>query len=173
MSRAFVKNDAPDAQILVPPRAPLPDGTVNYVTPRGMALLRDELAALEAERSAAQKNCDDEAERIRLLASLAQRITELGNRIACARMVEPQDQPRDEVRFGATVTVRTLSGRKQGMIRRITIVGVDEADPTSGRISFIAPFASLITGCGIGDTVSMRTGAGEELLEITEIEYLA
>lgn len=173
MSRAFVKNDASDERILVPPRAPLPAGTINYVTPRGMTLLRDELAALEAERSAAQKNGSDEAERVRQLASLAQRITELGNRVACARIVDPQGQPRDEVRFGATVTVRTLSGRNQGRIRRITIVGVDEADPSSGRISFISPFASLITGCGVGETVSLRTGEGEELLEITEIEYLA
>lgn len=149
----------------------MPPGTINYVTPRGMALLREELAALETERAEAQKNGNDEEERIRRLASLAHRIAELGRRIACARIVDSLEQPRDEVRFGAMVTVRTLSGRHPGRIRRITIVGVDEADPSSGRISFISPFASIVMGCGVGDTVSMRTGEGEELLEITEIEY--
>lgn len=160
----------------MPPRAPLPPGTVNYVTPRGMALLRDELASLEAERMEVQKNREDgndEAERLRRLASLGQRIAELGRRIDSARVVDPLGQPRDEVRFGATVTLRTLSGRNQGRIRRITIVGVDEADPASGRISFMSPIASIVIGCGAGETVSMRAGEGEEMLEITGIEYEA
>lgn len=56
MSRAFVKNDASDERILVPSRVPLPPGTINYVTPRGMTLLREELAALEAERLEARTN---------------------------------------------------------------------------------------------------------------------
>jgi transcription elongation factor GreB len=174
MSRAFVKNDATDDRVLVPPRAPLPPGTINYVTPRGMNLLKDEIAALEAERLEAQKNREsgiDDAERIRRLASLGHRIAELGRRIDSARVVDPLGQPRDEVRFGATVTVRSLTGRNAGRIRRITIVGVDEADPSSGRISFISPIAAIIIGCGAGETVSMRTGEGEELLEITGIEY--
>ena len=174
MSRAFVKNDASDERILVPSRVPLPPGTINYVTPRGMTLLREELAALEAERLEARTNrggANDDAERIRRLASLGRRIADLGCRIDRARIVVPLGQPCDEVRFGATVTVRTLSGRNPGRIRRITIVGVDEADPSSGRISFISPMASIVIGCGVGETVSMRTGEGEELLEITEIEY--
>ncbi|MDD3293296.1 MAG: hypothetical protein PHG20_01250 [Geobacteraceae bacterium] len=132
MSRAFVKNDASDERILVPPRAPLPPGIVNYVTPRGMTLLREELAALEAERLEARKgreNANDDAELIRRLATLGHRIAELGRRIDSARVVNPLGQPGDEVRFGATVTVRTISGRNPGRIRRMTIVGVDEAEP--------------------------------------------
>jgi transcription elongation GreA/GreB family factor len=31
--------------------------------------------------------------------------------------------------------------------------------------------ASIVFGCAVGETVSMRTGEGEELLEITGIEY--
>lgn len=174
MSRAFVKNDSSDERILVPPRAPLPSGIINYVTPRGMTLLREELAALEAERLAARKgreNGNDDAELIRRLAILGHRIAELVRRIDSAQVVDPLGQPGDEVRFGATVTVRTLSGRNPGKIRRMTIVGVDEADPPSGFISFISPMASILIGCGIGETVSMRSGEGEELLEIEEIDY--
>ncbi|MDY0281302.1 MAG: GreA/GreB family elongation factor [Salinivirgaceae bacterium] len=174
MSRAFVKNDASDERILVPPRAPLPPGIVNYVTPRGMTLLREELAALEAERLEARKgreNANDDAELIRRLATLGHRIAELGRRIDSARVVNPLGQPGDEVRFGATVTVRTISGRNPGRIRRMTIVGVDEAEPSSGFISFISPLASILIGGSIGETVSMRTGADEELLEIEEIDF--
>ena len=50
MSRAFVRNDAPEPMVVIPPRPPLP-GPVNYVTPRGMALLREELEQLEARRA--------------------------------------------------------------------------------------------------------------------------
>lgn len=172
MSRAFVKNDAVDDRILVPPRPPLPPGAVNYVTPRGVGLLRDELAGLEAERARAQCSGNDEAERTRRLASLAQRIAEVSARIASAKIVDPLNQPRDEVRFGATVTVRTLTGKVPGEERRITIVGVDEAEPSAGRVSFIAPIARTILGCRAGETTPLRTAQGEELLEIIEIEYL-
>lgn len=137
-------------------------------------MLKDELAALEAERLEARKGreeANDDAELIRRLATLGHRIAELGSRVDSARIVDPLGQPRDEVRFGATVTVRTLSGGRPGRIRRITIVGVDEADPSAGRISFISPMASILIGCGVGETVSMRTGKSAELLEIAGIEY--
>jgi len=136
--------------------------------------LREELAALEAERLEARKgreNANDDAELIRRLATLGHRIAELGRRIDSARVVNPLGQPGDEVRFGATVTVRTISGRNPGRIRRMTIVGVDEAEPSSGFISFISPLASILIGGSIGETVSMRTGADEELLEIEEIDF--
>ena len=42
MSKAFTKEDAPDVPLLVPPRAALPPGVPNYVTPRGLRLLRAE-----------------------------------------------------------------------------------------------------------------------------------
>lgn len=172
VSRAFVKNDATDDRILIPPRAPLPSGTINYVTPTGLTLLKNELTALEAERARFQQCGNDEAERTRQSALLAQRIAEITARIACAKIVQPHTQPRDEVRFGATVTLRALSGKNPGQERLVTIVGVDEAEPSVGRISFIAPIARAIQGCRVGETTTLRTSKGEELLEIIKIEYL-
>lgn len=172
MSRAFVKNDAADDRILIPPRAPLPPGTINYVTPNGIALLKNELTALEAERARAQQCGNDEAERTRQSALFSQRIAEITDRIASAKIVNPLTQPRDEVRFGATVTLRTLSGKNPGQERRVTIVGVDEAEPSAGRVSFIAPIARAIQGCRVGETTALRTAQGEEVLEIRKIEYL-
>ncbi|MRR06803.1 MAG: transcription elongation factor GreAB [Deltaproteobacteria bacterium] len=173
MSRAFVKNDAADDRILVPPRAPLPPGTINYVTHNGLVLLKNELAALEADRTCSQHCGNDEAERIRQSALLTQRIAEIAERITSAKIVDPQTQPRDEVRFGATVTLLTLSGKNPGQERRVTIVGVDEAEPSAGRISFVAPVARAIQGCQVGETVTLRTAQGEEVLEIRKFEYLS
>ena len=46
------------------PRASLPPGVPNYVTPHGLALLHAETAALEAERGRLEAEIPDEAERM-------------------------------------------------------------------------------------------------------------
>jgi len=172
MSRAFVKNDAADAEVVIPPRAPLPADAINYVTPRGMALLRTEWSELTAARARIASDERDEAERSRQLAVLGGRIAELHERIAGARVVDTGAQPHDEVRFGATVTLRTLSGKQAGEEqRRYTLVGVDEAAVAEGRVAFTAPIARAISGCMVGDKVVLRTAQGEQELEIVAIEY--
>src|SRR5690349_10600021 len=138
MSKAFTKEDADDAPVVVPARPPLPDGVPNWVTARGLALLRGELAALQEERARVAGIADD-GERARRIAVVDARHAELAARIARAVVVDPATQPRDEVRFGATVTVRVADGPDAGEERRFTIVGVDEADPAAGRVAFLAP----------------------------------
>ena len=51
MSRAFVKEDSQEEPPRIPPRAHLPEGTANYVTPEGMQQLRDEQKALQEKKS--------------------------------------------------------------------------------------------------------------------------
>lgn len=173
MSRAFVKDDAPEDQPLVPPRAPLPPGVANYVTPRGLALLRAEMAELEAERGRLQADQSDVAERKRQLAVLGGRIADLDARLASARVVDLSGQPPDEVRFGATVTLRTVSGGRPGEERRFTIVGVDEAAAGEGRVAFVAPIARAVTGRRRGDKATLRTARGVEVLEVVSVAYEA
>jgi len=168
MSRAFVKDDGPEDQPLVPPRVPLPAGVANYVTPRGLQLLRDELAELEAERSRLQAEPSDAAS---ALVVVAGRIAELTARIASARVVDSRGQPQDEVRFGATVTVRTLKGGTPGEERRFTIVGVDEASVEEGRVAFVAPIARALLGRRVGEQTTLRTARGEEVLQVQAITY--
>ncbi|WP_311136706.1 GreA/GreB family elongation factor [Hymenobacter cellulosilyticus] len=112
MSRAFTKEDDVQAPTIIPPRAALPPNTPNYVTPQGLELLRQELATLEAERTQAEANRDNDADRTRLLSVYNGRISDLTSRIASAKVVDPKTQPPKEVRFGATVTLRTQSGAK-------------------------------------------------------------
>lgn len=171
MSRAFVKNDASNEELFVPPRAPLPPGTANYVTPRGLALLKSELAELEEARTRAQAEIDDDAERKLQLAALGTRLAELKTRIASAQVVASHPDPQQGIRFGATVTLRTLSGDHAGEERRYTLVGVDEAAASEGRIAFTAPMARVILGKRVGDKATLRTVHGEEELEITAIKY--
>lgn len=166
VSKAFTSEETPDDPIVVPPRAPLPTGVPNYVTARGLELLRTELAMLEQERVGLTATTED-TERTRKLAINAARAAALGERIASAQLVDPRRQSHDDVRFGATVTLR----REDGTTARWTIVGVDEADPAHGRIAFLAPLARAVTGLRVGDAGTLRTANGEEALEVVAIDY--
>ena len=171
MSRAFVKeHDAGEAPI-IPPRAALPTGVPNYVRPLGLEKLRNELEELEAERSTIEPNCENEADRTRQLTILNGKLSALNGRIASARVIDPQEQTTDEIRFGATVKLRTLSGGKPGTIRKFTIVGVDEADVMQGLIGFVAPIAQAVTGAKVGQKLQLKLGRVEEEVEVMEIRY--
>ena len=167
MSKAFTRDDGPDDPIVVPPRAPLPPGTPNYVTPRGLMLLKAEQIELAAVRSrlAAEDGDDPGVRREREI--VARRMEALAARVASAIVVDPKTQPADEVRFGATVTLVAASGEE----RRIQIVGVDEAAPAERRVGFVAPIAQAILGLKVGESATLRTARGEEVLEVRAIAY--
>lgn len=168
MSKGFTKDDATDEPLVVPARAPLPDGTPNYVTPRGLGLLRDEHAELSAararEQAAAAGGDGDAPHRATVLAT---RIGELEVRLSSAELVDPATQPHDEVRFGATVTVQP----EEGAPRTYSIVGVDEAEVRAGRVAFVSPLARALLGKRVGEVAVVRSPRGEEELEVTAIAY--
>ncbi len=171
MSRAFVKEDQAGAPPVIPPRAALPPGTPNYVTPQGLLLLRAELAELQGQRAQVEANHSDEADRTRQLTVLNGRLAALSERLSGARLVDPRSQPTDEVRFGATVTLQTRNGQQPARSQSFTIVGVDEASVAEGRVAFVAPIARAMLGARLGQTVTLRTGRGEETAEVVAIAY--
>jgi transcription elongation factor GreB len=167
MSKAFTKDDdAGEAPILVARRAPLPSGSPNYVTERGLGLLRAELAR-ELERGAARTQSMSDAESARSGARHAAQVAEIEARISSAVLVESRRQPRGEVRFGARVRVRNSAGSE----RTYRIVGVDEADAASGDVAFVAPLARSLLGKRIGDVALVHSPAGGDELEVLAIEY--
>lgn len=171
MSRAFVKEDDAGEAPIIPPRAALPAGVPNYVRPQGLEKLRTELEELESERTIVEANRENDADRTRQLTILNGKLSALNGRIASARVIDPLEQTPDEVRFGATVKLRTLSGGKPGTIRQFTIVGVDEADVTQGLIGFVAPIAQAVTGAKFGQKLHLKLGRVEEEVEVVEIKY--
>jgi transcription elongation factor GreB len=165
MSKAFTKDDGDGELPLLPSRrAPLPDGVPNYVTPRGLAGLQAELAA---EQGRELSFAGPDAEQARALALRTARIAELESRIASAVLVTSDQQPRDEVRFGAEVTVKNLAGS----VRSYRIVGVDEADAARSALAFVAPLARALLGKRVGDVAAVVTPAGEDELEVLSIVY--
>ncbi|HEX8299736.1 MAG TPA: GreA/GreB family elongation factor [Rubricoccaceae bacterium] len=164
MSRAFAKDDGPDEPPVVPPRAPLPAGVANYVTPRGLTLLREERERLTAERAAADADHTDEMERSRRLTVLSARLSQLAERMARVQLVEPRRS--DTARFGATVTFRAGDAE-----RTVTIVGVDEAEAALGLVAFTSPVARALTGTKAGDTVDLKTAGGTERITVVSVSY--
>jgi len=172
MSRGFTKEDDAQTPPIIPPRAALPPGTPNYVTPAGLEQLRAELATLETERAQAEADRSNETDRTHRLSLYNGRLALLLERLGSAKVVDPAGQPPREVRFGATVTLRTVRGGKEGFERRFTIVGVDEADIALGKVAFVAPIARAVQGAKLKKQVSLKLGPQEEVVEITAIEYL-
>lgn len=168
MSKAFTKesDDGAFEDVVPEPRDLLPSGVKNYVTPEGGLALREELRRLEKEqrpRAAAKKGRDRGR-----LAAMDRRIQFLRDRIANMVVVDPKSQEHDSVHFGATVRVADEEGNE----KTYKIVGVDESEPSEGKISWISPIAKSLISARIGDVVSLELPTGDLELEILEIEYI-
>ena len=168
MSRGFVKEDDQEEAPFIPPRAPLPDGVTNYVTPRGMRQLLEERTRLEQERANATGSDDD---RRRAKAEFDGRLALLNERIVTARPVEPAADPPADVRFGTMATVLYHSGPQQGSERNITLVGVDEANAAELRVSFVSPLARALMGKRTGERVNVILGNTQQQLEVLAISW--
>ncbi|MEQ9103826.1 MAG: GreA/GreB family elongation factor [Rhodothermales bacterium] len=171
MSRAFTNEDADVGEVMIPPRAPLPPGAINYVTPFGRQLLEDEQAALDAEKAALSSGDKQNHDRIRQLTIINGKLRLLGERLSSARVIEPATQPTEEVRFGARVRVAFLDGPMEGKEQDIRIVGVDESGHTPERIAFTAPIARALTGARVGHTVKLAPEHGNRSFRIVGISY--
>lgn len=153
MSVAF-RREGDDEHLEPKFELPIPPGP-NRVTARGMALIGEKLAALDAELAGLS---DEEA----IKAVQRQRRYWL-TRHATAELM-PQ-ATGDVVAFGCTVDFM-LGGRQ----RRVTIVGDDEADPAAGRISFTAPLARAMMGAAAGETVDFGDGPdGMDVVAISAV----
>jgi transcription elongation GreA/GreB family factor len=147
MSRAFVReSDADPGQLPDRPISPHP----NFVTRRGLAAIEARVRELEVQRQAAREG-DDAA----LRAGIERELRYWNARRGSARLVEPS--AADRVRFGMRVTLRLPSGAAQAF----RLVGEDEADASSGLISWMAPLAQALLGRQTGESVSFQGGAAE------------
>ncbi len=166
MSRGFVKEDDQEDVPMVPPRAYLPESVTNYVTPAGMDQLLAEKQMLIREKDSLSSTNENE-KRISLNYINA-KLQLLNNRIAEAKVIDLKQQPQDEVRFGATVT---LKNEMSGNIQDFQIVGVDEADVAKRKISFISPLARALINKKAGDRITLKRDREDIVFEILKITY--
>lgn len=183
MSRAFVsESDADFQEDDVPAiKIPLPPGAKNYMTPEGAEKMRSELSILvKNERpkvSAKLSRTVTESERLdretmlrdrRRLREIDRRIEYLTEMADIIEVVDPSKQDPQRVLFGAAVTVED----EKGLERIFRIVGVDESDPSEGKISWLSPVAKAMFGAREGEVVGLRLPQSETKLKVLRISYL-
>ncbi len=155
-------------------------GDPNYITPEGAKRLQEELASLrsrerpkivqEVADAAAQGDRSENAEYIygkKRLREIDRRMAFLTKRLVAAVLVTPGSQGRDRVFFGATVELEDEDGKAT----RYQIVGEDETDPKTGRISWRSPIGRALLKRAEGDTVTVRRPSGETELTVVSIRY--
>lgn len=182
MSKAFTKEtDAETDDDVADEPAPLPAGSKNYVTPAGLAKLQDEMKQLQrVERpkiveivswAAGNGDRSENGDYIygkQRLREIDRRLRYLMKRLDDAQLVDPRQQKnRAQVFFGATVTYATMRDEEN----TVRIVGIDEANPDTGDVSWTSPVARALLKARVGDTVQVRTPAGLEPVEVVKIRY--
>ena len=185
MNKAFVKEtgDGDDEESLQPSLR-LPPGSKNYMTPRGYQALRVELdALLRVERprivetvawAASNGDRSENGDYIygkKRLREIDRRVRFLVGRIDNAEVVDPCVRGQcDQIFFGATVTVCDADDH-EGAEQVWQIVGIDEADASTGRISWVSPLARALLKAREGDVVRFMSPSGVREVEIVAVRY--
>jgi transcription elongation factor GreA len=149
------------------------------MTPRGYEVLKKELAhmksverpsniqAIEEARSHGDlsENAEYDAakDRQRFIDS---KINELSYKLAHADVIETTNLPKDRVVFASTVI---LENADTGETVEYQLVGPDESDIYSGRISVSSPLGKAILGKKPGDEVTLDAPGGKRRYELIEI----
>jgi transcription elongation GreA/GreB family factor len=165
MSRAFVRENDDDR--LAEDLPDLPQSTnPNYVTPEGLARLKERLAERAGERDRLQADTSDLGNNLRL-SQVEREIRYLEGRVERAIAIDPAAQPADEIAFGAIVEVED----EDGAVREFAIVGEDETDAENGKVSWVSPLARALIGAQVGDLVTWKRPVGDVELEIRSFRY--
>jgi transcription elongation factor GreA len=154
----------------------------NPMTLRGAEALRAELKRLKSEDRprvikaiAEARSHGDLSENAEYHAAREQqgfiegRIGEIEAKLSTAEIIDPSTVTNNgRVIFGATVE---LEGQDDGKSIRYQIVGEDEADIKSGRISITSPIARALVGKTAGDVVDVAAPGGTRSYEIVKVSY--
>ncbi len=163
MSRAFVKEDAPEPDENPPERPVSPHP--NYVTPRGAQLLQDEEARISGEL-ATFSGVQDDAARRRRKRELERDLRYVRARLETAIPVDPANLPKDEIRFGARVVLKGADAET----RTLRIVGEDEAEQGGELVPWSGPFVQALFGLKPGQTLDWDGGADAERWTVVSVE---
>jgi transcription elongation GreA/GreB family factor len=158
VSVAFTREEDYEAQA-----ANLPDRPIshhpNLVTREGLDAIEDALAKARAAYMDAQTAGGVSADRT-AMARATRDLRYWSARRATAQLTEPAPAPR-QVQFGRAVHIEREDGRRQ----TFRIVGEDEADPSTGKISYVSPLAQVLLGKEEGDLVQ-AAGSEVEILKV-------
>jgi transcription elongation factor GreA len=97
------------------------------------------------------------------------RVAELEDKLARADVIDTSRLSGDTVKFGATVTIMDEESEEES---RYKIVGEDEADVATGKISITSPIARALIGKDVDDVVEVSAPGGAKSYEILKVEFI-
>ena len=97
------------------------------------------------------------------------RIADLENKISRAEVIITKKLKSNKVIFGATVTLEEVGKKKQLVYQ---IVGTEEADVESGKISISSPLARALLGKKVDESVEVYSPGGSKEYEVENIEFI-
>ena len=156
------------------------DRNQELVTPEGLEKLHKELAYLTEVR---RKEIADRIRQAREFGDISEnseyddakneqyllerRIGELQRKVRNVKVVDPSEAEQDAVDLGTRVTLRVVDG---GQERTFQIVGANESDPGSGKLSHASPVGRAVLKKKVGEKVTVSTPRGATEYEIVNVE---
>jgi len=151
------------------------------MTPEGYARLEEELRHLKSvERPAViraiaearehgdlSENAEYHAARERQ-SFIEGRLAELEDKISRAEVIDVSKLSGRQVKFGATVTLVDEDTDEKAAYQ---IVGQDESDIKTKRLSITSPLARALIGKQVGETVEVSTPGGSKSHEIVKVQF--
>src|SRR4028118_629089 len=156
------------------------DKNLELVTPEGLEKLHTELAHLTEVR---RKEIADRIRQAREFGDISEnseyddakneqyllerRISEVQRRLRNAKIVDPSDVDTGAVDLGTRVTLRVVGKDTE---RTFQIVGANESDPGSGKLSHASPVGRAVLRRRVGEKVTVSTPRGATEYEIVNVE---
>ncbi|MEO5927299.1 MAG: transcription elongation factor GreA [Patescibacteria group bacterium] len=150
---------------------------INYMSPEGLENIKKELVNLKtvrrrevASKIEAAKALGDLSENAEYheakdeLGFIEGRIMQIQEILKNVSVIEEGGVKGGDVRVGSTIAVESAGKKKE-----FTIVGSNEADPLSGKISNESPLGSAFLGHKKGDKLSVTTPAGTQSFTIVDV----
>lgn len=150
-----------------------------YLTTEGLKKLEDRLEYLTstrrteiADRIKAAIALGDLSENSEYIESkndqafLEGEIVQIESTLRHAQVISAADIDGKQVLVGAVVELKDLDNKKK---ITYSIVGPNEADPFSGKISNESPIGTALMNKAVGESVTITTPRGEKHLKILEV----
>ncbi len=151
------------------------------ITREGLSRLQEELRRLKAvERPAViraleearthgdlSENAEYHAARERQ-SFIEGRVAELEDKIRRAEVIDVSKLTGKAVKFGATVDLVNVDTDEEVTFK---LVGAEESDITSGKLSIVSPLARALIGKEVGESVEVSTPRGSKVYEIQKVRF--
>ncbi len=96
------------------------------------------------------------------------RIRQLEDKLARAQVIDPSGPTPNAVRFGVTVVLLDVETDEEVTY---TLVGEDESDIATGKLSIGSPIARALLGKTVDDVVRVEVPKGTREFEVRDIRF--